>query len=552
MKKQFSVAIFVMTIIAGTLTSQPVRSQDQITSALLNHLSCFPLELRLFEKQEPIISKKEFCLATIYNEIGMQPLWVTLKGPTEQARILLSFLQNADKEGLDPKDYDIDAITKLQHSLDPQDLARFDTLLTYNIVKYIHDISHGRIRPYQSDVRHFPEAGDKKFDPFTAIEFLRNSSDLKSYIEGLPPSHQHYKSLKTALARYEKINKSGGWPKIPDGKTLRPGMESERVPIFRQRLSLETGRDIQPESAPFLYDELLVEEIKDFQRLHGLEIDGIIGRETMGALNKSCSYAIQQIMLNMARWRWQAHDLGKRYVLINIAHFDLALYSGEDIELQMAVIVGKQQHQTPVFSDTIKYIDLNPYWNVPSSIAVKEDLPKLREDPYYLVNKRVRLFSSWEEDAQELDSTTIDWRFISGREMSRYHLRQDPGPWNALGSIKFVFPNQYGIYIHDTPTQDLFDHTKRDFSHGCIRISKPLLLAEAVLRDNSNGWTIEHISQTIQNGTRQVIRLSMPLPVHITYQTVWVDKNEEVYFIKDVYGRDKRLRKVLYGYDVFQ
>lgn len=525
----------------------PVSAEEQLSAALLEHLTCFPFELLTVEKQKVSVINKDLCLATIYHETGMKPLWVTSDGITERAEIILDFLAAAGLDGLDPDDYEVSALQKMRHGVEPTELAEFDTRLTFNVVKYVHDLSFGRIHPFQADAELFPEAGDSGFSPLAAVEKLLSEQDVAGYLKSLPPKHKHYTALKAALARYREIDQRGGWPTISEGKILRQDMVSERVPVIRARLAAESDLEIVPESEPEVYDRTLVEAVRKFQFRYGLDVDGVIGKDTLGAMNVTSREAVEKIMLNMARWRWQGKDLGSRYLLINIAHFDLRLYDGENVELQMVVIVGQSQHQTPVFSDSIKYLDFNPFWNVTPNIAAKEDLPELRKDPYYLVKKNIRLFESWEPGARELDSTAIDWHKVTRGRMRGFHLRQDPGPWNALGKVKFVFPNTYDVYLHDTPTQDLFNRTRRIFSHGCIRISKPVQLAVALLRHGSKDWTLERVNEIIDAGKRKVISLPTPMPVHITYQTVWLDKDGEIHFNRDVYDRDKRLHEALFA-----
>ncbi len=249
----------------------------------------------------------------------------------------------------------------------------------------------------------------------------------------------------------------------------------------------------------------------------------------------------------MARWRWHEHELGQRYIMVNIAGYDLtAVEDGYEV-FKMAVIVGQFRHQTPVFSDRVEYIEFNPYWKIPLTIARDEELYELRKDTYYLVNRHVRLLSSWHDDAVEFDSTIIDWHAVGPREMNHYRLRQDPGPWNALGQIKFVLPNTYDVYLHDTPDQDLFERTARTFSHGCIRVSEPLALAEFILAGEEEEWPMERIKEVVESAERKIVTLSVPLPVHIIYQTAGVDNQGKIHFNNDNYGRDKRLANILFN-----
>jgi murein L,D-transpeptidase YcbB/YkuD len=428
------------------------------------------------------------------------------------------------------------------------DLAQLDTMLTYNLAKYIHDISYGQIKQLESDPKLLAGAGDNNFNPVEAIEQAHKASDLDQFMTGLPPRHHHYQALKTALGHYREMARRGGWPIVPGGETLHPGEFDPRVPIIKKRL--QYTQDFPPDkpvSDDTFYDDPLIMAVLKFQKRHGLTADGVIGPQTLAAMNITAAERVETIRLNMARWRWQAHDLGSKYVLVNIASFNLKAYQdmGEKLMLDIPVIVGKEQHQTPVFSDSIKYIEINPFWNITRSIAMDEELPELQKNPHHLVERHVRLFSSWQEDAVELNSTTINWLNVTKDQIAAYRLRQDPGPWNALGKIKFVFPNLHSIYMHDTPAQNLFTRTQRDFSHGCIRVSDPLSLAIYALDGQRGGWNDEKLKEVYVQDSRKVIWLSSPIPVHITYQTTWVDKDGTIYFNRDIYLRDTRLQNAL-------
>jgi len=544
--RHLSVTISCLLIIFILLTrnSNGADKAQELQQAMLAHLNCYPMELIDFQKQKPLLESKEFCLATIYHEKGVQPLWVKADGPGSKARVIVDFLKRADEEGLDPADYEISEILELRQSDRPDDLARLDTLLTYNVVKYIHDMSYGQLKFRTSEPALFAEAGNTHFDPLKALDAARSAADLTSYLSGLAPAHRYYRNLKNALIKIKAAPENGEWVEIKGGPLVKPGNSDPRLPVIRNRLAEEHGLVTEANDKLF-YDEELVEAISLFQLRHGLKTDSIIGPQTLAVLNISREEKINIIRINMARWRWQAHELGENYVMVNIAGFSLTAVKGNETILEMPVIVGKSQHQTPVFSDNIRYLDFNPFWNVTTSIARNEELPALRENPNHLVERNIRLFSSWQEDAIELDSTTIEWKNISRAQMSRYKLRQDPGPWNALGRVKFVFPNHHSVYLHDTPTRELFNHSFRSFSHGCIRVSRPLDLALFALEMKDPLWSSKKIDTIVTSGERKVITLSKPLPIHITYQTVWLDNQGIIHFNGDLYNRDARLLEVL-------
>ncbi len=542
--KAFSGCMFFLLIFATTGFSRP--TSVEISESMAKYLICTPLEWLQMEKQLPVLESEDLCLATIYNRIGVYPLWVSWGGPTENGEIILRYLKDSYRHGLDPNEYKVDRILELWDSEDAEALARLETLLTYNLVKYVHDISYGQLKPLASDPVLFAEAGNMDFKPLRTIEHILSTSDLDQFLAVLPPRHHHYTALKAALEQYRNITELGGWPPIPQGPSLRPGDIDARITLVRKRLQVTdylAGTVFDTDST--YYDPLLEQAVQAFQRRHGLLVDGIIGANTLAAMNISAADKTDSIRLNMARWRWQDHDLGEQYLLTNIAAFNVKAFQDEDIILDMPVIVGKQQHQTPIFSSKIRYLDFNPFWNIPTSIAQNEELPRLRKNPNHLVDRHIRLFSSWQSDAVELDSTVIDWHNVSKGQMAGYKLRQDPGPWNALGKVKFSFPNRYSVYMHGTPAQNLFSRTQRDFSHGCIRISDPLALAVFVLETPSGEWSREKVEKIYQQELRKVVLLSSPLAVHITYQTAWVDKSGIVHFNRDIYLRDAALHSAL-------
>ncbi len=542
-------AILYIALYGGTISLRPCLAagdMESVSTAISEHLACYPLEMMSIENQKLSGTSKNFCLTTVYHQIGLHPFWVTSAGPSHKALIILDFLKKAGTDGLDPKNYETNQISALLTATEPRQLAELDTLLTFNLIKYIEDVSQGRIKPYDAEPALFAKVYDIRFDPSTATEKALNAPDLAVYLASLPPAHQHYANLKKALMTYRAMEKNGGWPSIAAGKAIRPGDNDHRLPDVIRRLSV-TG-DLYPRAAETThYSPMLKNSIIKFQLRHGLGPDGVIGPNTLAAMNVPVSGRIKQIMINMTRWRWQKHDLGKKYILVNIANFDLTAFENGQEFFEMPVIVGKFQNQTPIFSDRITQITLNPYWNIPPSIAQNEELPNLQKDPNYLEKQHVRLFAGWSADAREIDSKYVDWKNMSPAGMDQFKLRQDPGAWNALGQIKFDFPNQYDIYLHDTAAQNLFSRTQRDFSHGCIRVSDPIKLAAFVLSSQAGGWTPEKIMNSIKENKNTPIRLSQPMPIYITYQTAWVDKNGMICFKDDIYGMDKELLKALYN-----
>ncbi len=482
-----------------------------------------------------------------YRDNDFQTFWVKTDGPGDRAGIIKTALFSSNKEGLDPPDYFFDKIEKYWESTDATGIARLDVLLTLGIGRYVADLREGRAEPKELDPKLFATARDADIDPVELVREARRTPDLKRYLDEQAPPFVAYQNLRDALAEYRVFEANGGWETIPEGKTLKAGMNDPRVSVVRKRLAI--SGDLQSEDLEStLYDDVVAVGVKHFQKRHGLAEDGALGKQTLAQMNVPVDKRIRQIRVNMERWRWIDRDQTNSVIAVNIAGFELVGVENQQFNIIMPVIVGKTFHMTPVFSDQISYVEINPYWNVPPSIAKKEMLPKLKKDARYLEKRNFRLFESWQENAKELDSTSIPWASVSARDMARYHIRQDPGPKNALGTVKFMFPNQFNVYLHDTPSHSLFGRTKRTFSHGCIRVSRPAELASYVLGGEEGGWGVDKVNDVIASGERKVVRLDKPLPVYILYRTVLVyPDTDQLMFLQDVYGRDALLEKALFS-----
>src|SRR6185369_10594507 len=300
-------------------------------------------------------------------------------------------------------------------------------------------------------------------------------------------------------------------------------------------------RDLQG-AAPAAYDASVGEAVRHYQARSGLSVTGIVDAATLSSLNVPAGSRLRQIQLNLERWHWLPPDLGNRYILVNIPDYRLQVVDGGRPIMSMAVVVGKRMSPTPMFSDHAVAVEVNPYWNVPVSISRAEIAPKAAQDPGYLERSHMHVLSKPGEDGQEVEASTVDWTDTSG-DVS-YALRQDPGPDNPLGRIKIALPNEYDVYLHDTPAGQLFSAKDRDFSHGCIRVEKPLDLAAYLLQGSSEG-TPDHLQELIASGQNHWIKIPNPIPVHILYWTAWVDGDGTVQFRDDVYGHDQRLDQAL-------
>jgi L,D-transpeptidase YcbB len=365
-----------------------------------------------------------------------------------------------------------------------------------------------------------------------------NSGRLESFIQSLSPHHRPYRTLKETLQRYRQIQTDGGWPLIGEGPRLAIGETGDRVKALYRHLKITGDLLADPWLPDDRFSAPLEAAVKRFQRRHGLYADGVVGPRTLAALNIPVETRMLQLMLNMERWRWFPEDLGSRYVMVNIPAFELRLVQDRVETLSMRVIVGRKKRPTPVLFSQMTYLEVNPYWNVPQKIARKDLLPKIQADPEYLVRQGIQVFDSWEEDAPQLDPLAIDWTRLSKNNFP-YRLRQLPAARNALGRIKFMFPNAQSVYIHDTPGKSLFKKAQRIFSSGCVRVEDPMALAVQLLKDQQwNRRRLEKYSASHQNSA---IALQAPIPVYLVYFTAWTDTDGQIHFGEDIYDHDRRL-----------
>lgn len=484
-------------------------------------------------------------LFQFYLERDMAPVWVSDDAPTERAHEVLRILEASRYDGLNPDNYDIEAIRRLIASDRSDDLAELDLRLSLSLMQFIADLGSGRTEPSTLDPELFVYPQD--VDKAKAIKVAADAEDIRVFVGGYRPRQVEYWRLKGVLASYRAIARAGGWPSIDDGPMMEQGDRSARITQLRARL-LRGGDLARPvdEAAPTdpeLFDQALAEAVESFQERHGLERDGRVGPNTLKALNTPIEERIEQLVLNLERRRWMSDRVESRYVHVNLADFHLELIDGGEVAFDTPVVIGNLYNKTPVFTADMTYMVINPYWNVPKSIATKVLVPKARKDRGYLQQNGFELFENWDKGADQLDSTRIDWASVGSDDFS-YKLRQRPGPKNALGQLKFMLPNEYNIYLHDTPQQAHFSANERSFSHGCVRVADPEGLADAILAGQS-GWTREQIFGAVESGERTQVNLDEKLPVQITYLTAWVDEDNRVHFRNDVYQRDQILADAL-------
>ena len=543
-----TIAVMVLGALIVCAVHGYAASEEAYKNVFIEHLEMGPatyLNINVHGKNAADIDKR---LTEIYYGSELQPFWIEDGKPGPRAADILAVLEDAESQGLNPASYFVDKIHQYWGSQDTAGLVRLDILLTLGMMRYVADQHEGRIEPREVDPELFATARDVEVDWDALRQMAFEAPDMKAFLDQQAPPFLQYRELQKKLAEYRALAAKGGWPSISAGETLKPGMENPRVDMVRKRLAV-TG-DLAPENMDSaVFDTALEKAVKRFQQRHNLTPDGAVGKQTLAAMNVPVETRIDQIVLNMERYRWLKRTLmGDRLVAVNIAGFEAVAGKAGKFDVTMPVIVGKTYHETPVFSDTIKYVVFNPYWNLTPSIASNETLPKLKKDSHYLKKHNMRIFKGWGPDAPELDATKIDWSKVSKKDMNRYRVRQDPGPDNALGTVKLVFPNKYNVYLHDTPAHGLFKKEQRAFSHGCIRMDRPAEMAAWVLGGEEKGWSLARVNEIIASRKRQVAVLDQPVPVYILYRTAFVNPEDNtLYFYEDVYGRDKLLAKALFG-----
>ncbi len=522
-------------------SASPVLAQNQLSAEDLATVRVDIVDLLASEPNLPLpVRQRKDALAAYYAGQNGQLLWLGQK----RAQAFIDWLSSAADDGLDPASYPIEQLVRLNEAVpvtDNRGRAIIELHFSAAFLEYASDLKVGRFLPRKVDPNFFVQK--REIDQVAALNELAAASDLDHFFISWQPSAPQYAALRAALGDYRALAANGGWPTVLMGETLKPGMSDPRVPALRARLAVTDGASPQaPPGAEDVYDDELVAVVKSFQARHGLDVDGVAGRATIVALNVPVEDRIQEIVVAMERWRWMPESLGSKYVIVNIAGFELKRVNNGKVEEKMAVVVGKPYHRTPVFSDEIRYIEFNPYWNVPSSIALKEELPKLRKNP------GARAAAGFEavRGDKVYSLTSINWNQY-GPGNFPFQLRQKPGPNNALGRVKYMFPNQFNVYLHDTPAKSLFSRSDRAFSHGCVRLSRPLELAPPVLAAGGvSGWDMAKVQRVVDSRQRTVVNLDKPLPIHITYFTAWVDHGVPN-FRADVYEQDEKLIAALGG-----
>jgi murein L,D-transpeptidase YcbB/YkuD len=492
-------------------------------------------------------------LPDFYLARDFDPVWIDASGRwLARADTALLLLRDASSHGLEPGDYHVTSLDGLAARIregraGPLDRIDAEILLTDGLLLYGSHLLLGRVDPLRVEAEWIANRRQARLDErlLVALEGRR----LRDYVTSLAPSQPEYARLRRGLATLRAAERDGGWGTIGDGPTFGVDSADARVPALRRRLrlstdSLERRLAVEGGASP-VFDASLERAVKSFQARHGLDADGVVGARTREAMDVPVVERIAQLIVNLERWRWLPDDLGGRHIRVNIAAYETEVWDGGSVAMRMRSIVGRQYRMTPSFNAQMRYLVLAPYWHVPPTIAAVDKLPLIQKDPGYVAASRMTLFDA--ATNSPVDATAVDWSAMSGSAFNRtYRLRQDPGPANALGNVKFMFPNRHNVYLHDTPQRELFARVARDFSSGCIRLEKPLELAEYLLSDQTE-WNPARIRQVVADGRERSVNLSAPVAVYLLYFTAFVDDQDTLQIRPDIYGRDAAVRAALSG-----
>lgn len=471
-------------------------------------------------------------LREFYAERAFYPVWTD----DRYVDLLLSALNEAENHGLLPEDVHRQAVVDRVAAADPQGQAERDILMSDAFLRALYLLKFGKVKAATLEHDWNLSRPILNVDPLALLEDALVHGSINRYLLEAKPKSPYYDQLVGKMREYRAIAAAGGWPLVSDGPTLRPGDRGPRVAELRARLNAPAAaRQGDPDGDPELYTDELKIAVERFQRFHAIEADGIVGPATLSAMNVSVAERVEQIAANLERARWVEGSLEPDLVAVNIPGFYLRVYRGGALEWETRVVVGKDYHKTPVFFDRIDYLEFNPTWTPPRSIAINEILPKVKRDRAYLDRQHFDVVSG---AGARVSPASIDWGAQTANSFP-YYFVQRPGIHNALGEVKFMFPNKHAVYLHDTPSKGLFGKTERAFSHGCIRVENPLELAELLLAPQGD-WDRARIDRLLATRKTQRVTLETPMQVALFYWTV-DPIGKHLVFYPDIYGRDPPL-----------
>jgi murein L,D-transpeptidase YcbB/YkuD len=476
----------------------------------------------------------------LYAANGGRPLW-----NESNRQAFLAAVPSLYADGLEPNEYVFPEIAAYlerakQGSLDGSERLELDILLSEGLIRALYNLAYGKVDPVSLDPHfNFTRPLHRSGSEALLLEQIA-SGDIEGLFDMARPKHRSYVARKNGLKRYRELQSQVGWAVVPSGPVLKPGASDHRLPLLAQRLAA-TG-DLGPGdrlAGGRTFDDTLVAALKRFQARHNLEPDGVLGPATLASLNVPVEQRIEQIRLNLERQRWYLQELTSEFIIVDISDFKVYWIKDDQIQWEQVVQVGREYTRTPVFSDEIEYLDFNPTWTIPPGIIKRTIIPGLRKDSGYLDKKGYALLTP---DGTPVDPRSVDWQNLKGFP---YLVRQPAGPDNALGLVKFMFPNPHFVFLHDTNHRELFDHPRRLFSSGCIRVKDPFELAERLLQDKE-GWDRDRIDDVIASGVTTRVRLDQPMRIIIAYGTA-AARDGQVMFKEDIYKRDPGVLAALNG-----
>lgn len=511
------------------LRASPIVQLDPLSLALEKRIGTKAKRKAAFERK-----RDRAAIQQVYKASNFQPIWMENGSFNAKAKEVMAMMAQAEIEGLNPADYTLPTLDEaaLETMTVFEQQAFQELALSAAVLKYTRHAASGRVRPRDISKnitikRHLP-------DPLKVLNKFRTSQTPAADLAAYNPPHAGYKRLREHLATLRSLPDSEISVQIPKGRSLRLGMKGKRVALLRQRLNVVTEEGQAPR-----FDKDLQVALKAFQEENGLTADGVAGPMTLATLNRGTRNKINDVIANMERWRWLPRELGAFYIMANVPEYMVRVVNTGKTIHKTRIVVGKPRNQTPIFSDRMEHVVVNPYWNVPRSIATKEMLPQAQKDPTYFARRGYQVIST---SGKPIDPGSVDWTKMSQKTLP-FRFRQPPGARNALGNIKFLFPNRHAVYMHDTPSRSLFNRSYRAYSHGCVRIKNPFEFADAILTSQKNisGKTV----RSLRGGKERWVNLKRKIPVYLVYFTASITDNGKLRIENDIYGHHARTKKAL-------
>lgn len=536
LRKMFYAGILIGLSVFLCLPPSFASSQYALTNAVYTHEAPQINVINVLSKSRLPLKNE---VAKLYELRGFELIWSDGTQYNDNAKQLAEIIQQADKYGLDALDYDLEFIQYFLDAtaVDPQLLSKSDVAFTHAYIKLASHVNSGITNDGQP-------ADSQENALLATLNKAVDKQTIGATIDQLQPSNSNFVNLLQAINNYRAMSTTQT-PVRLSKRSLEMGDRSADVILLREKLQ-QLGDYIGNDLGNDLFDEDLAVALSHFQIRHGLEADGILGKQTARELNTPIERRIEQLEINLERARALSKLESDRYLLVNIPAYQLYLYENNKIAYQSRVIVGKKKHKTPQLSSELTQVILSPYWNVPRSITTKEIIPELKKDPQYLVKNNMKLFGRLNNQTYQVNPDAIDWSTINPAD-STFRIRQEPGAGNSLGQIKFIFPNRYSVYLHDTPARNLFAQPRRAFSHGCVRLEDPFGLAEVLLSSGDGAISKHDLRYLAKKSKSKIVALEQPVPIHITYMTAWADEHGVVHFRPDIYKRDSQFAASLYN-----